>query len=143
MAQQITSKQGRRPAAGLASASYRRGGRALSRRSTRSSGSETTRAGARVPPRGQGGLRGAAYLELGGKLGRVFARPERAHQRRQVLGDLRAARGGPVAAERQELGQQVGVAETLHHGVHETGVAVVLQTQRARGPRPVAGVELG
>uniref|UniRef100_M3Y8T0 Uncharacterized protein n=1 Tax=Mustela putorius furo TaxID=9669 RepID=M3Y8T0_MUSPF len=60
--------------------------------------------GARFGHRGGGGS--AAYLELGGKLGRVLARPERAHQRRQLLGDLGAARRRPVAPQRQELGQQ-------------------------------------
>ena len=105
---------------------------------------EKRKAGARLPPSGEDWRPpGAAYLELRGKLGRVFSSPERAHQRRQLLGDLGTAGLRPVAPQRQELGQQVGVAQTLHHGVHETGVAVVLQALRSRGPRPVAGGELG
>lgn len=68
----------------------------------------------------------------------VFQRPERPHQLRQLLrhlagcGGRRAGlRGAAELLQRQELGEQLGVAEALQDGVHEAGVAVVAQPRHA------------
>lgn len=111
------------------------------------------RAARRVPPDGRPPRRGTArgalrphpgftpsperpYLELGGEPRGVLEAPEGADQSRQAVRDLRAGPAGAVAAERQELGERGGVAEALHHGVHEARVAVVPQPLRAGRPRP-------
>lgn len=89
---------------------------------------------------GQAGAPGA-HLEVAAVLRGVLQGPEGPHQVRQLLGDLalalRAAPRGllgvrrglgpprPVLAERQVLGEELGVAEALKRGVHEARVAVV------------------
>lgn len=86
----------------------------------------------------------------------VLQRPERPHQLRQLLRDLagRGRRpvgsgggGGRPAAEllqRQELGEELGVAEALQDGVHEAGVAVVAQPRHAgHGLRAAGGPRRG
>lgn len=85
------------------------------------------------------GTRPPAHLEVAAVLRGVLERPERPHQLRQLLRDLagrgrRPVGGGRPAAEllqRQELGEELGVAEALQDGVHEAGVAVVAQPRHA------------
>lgn len=81
---------------------------------------------------------GPPHLEVAAVLRGVLQRPERPHQLRQLLRHL-AGRGGRRAGlrgasellQRQELGEQLGVAEALQDGVHEAGVAVVAQPRHA------------
>lgn len=85
------------------------------------------------------------HLELHRQLWRVLQRPQRSNQRRQMLGHVSPGRlplvGShlavepiavhirPVLFQTEVLRQQVRVAETLDHGVHEAGVPVVLKSQ--------------
>ena len=102
------------------------------------------------------------HLELHRQLRRVLQRPQRSNQRRQLLGHLSPGALGhlspgalgllsprlpvhlpvahvrPVLLQPQVLGQQVRVAQALDHGVHEAGVAVVLQPQHPGGLVSVA-----
>lgn len=69
----------------------------------------------------------------------LVARPQRLEHLRQLLGQLAlgaelarrqlvaALQVGLVAVQHEVLGQDVGVAEALQHGVHEARVAMVLQ----------------
>jgi len=90
------------------------------------------------------------YLEVHRQLRGVLQSPQRPDQRCQLLRDLSLGEvtcpqpvpPGPaqvqlVALQRQVLGEQVRVAQALDRGVHEAGVAVVLQAEDAWHPVPV------
>jgi len=85
-------------------------------------------------------LEGGAHFRI------VLAAPDRLEEQRELLGDLAARaillRVELVAArqvdlvlvQHEVLGEDVGVRQTLQHGVHEARVAMITQTDDAWHP---------